>query len=67
MSELKQHPIDKKNPKPFRQVIDFLEQNFVWMTEYLRQPNVRRNSLAKSGMPTLRRLEASHDGFRSKQ
>jgi transposase len=67
LSELKQQPIDKKNPKPFRQVIDFLAQNFVWMTEYLRQPNVRRNSLAESGMRTLRRLEASHDGFRSKQ
>jgi transposase-like protein len=65
LSKLKQLPIDKKNPKPFEKVKEFIEENFQWMTEYLRYKGVKRNSLAESGMRVLRRLEISHDGFRS--
>lgn len=43
----------------------FLEDNFTWMTAYLRHEHVQRNSLAESGMRVLRRLEIEHDGFRS--
>ena len=35
------------------------------MITFLRVPGVRRNSLAETGMRTLRRLEQGHDGFRS--
>lgn len=65
LSSLKQLPVDRKNKKPFQQVTDFLEENFEWMTAYLRYDGVKRNSLAESGMRVLRRLEISHDGFRS--
>ncbi|MGH9896354.1 MAG: hypothetical protein ACREA0_31045, partial [bacterium] len=56
---------DPKNPDPFRTVIEFLQTNFEWMTAFLRDSSVRRNSLAESGMRVLRRLEVEHDGFRS--
>lgn len=37
------------------------------MITFLRVPGVRRNSLAETGMRTLRRLEQGHDGFRTAQ
>ena len=67
LAALKQMPVDRLNSKPFEQVIDFLEENFEWMTAYLRHPGVKRNSLAESGMRVLRRLEIEHDGFRTPQ
>ena len=45
--------------------VKFLEDTFEQSTTYLRGEAPRRNSLAESGMRTLRRLEAEHDGFRT--
>src|SRR6266850_404177 len=45
--------------------VKFLEETFEESTTYLRGEAPRRNSLAESGMRTLRRLEAEHDGFRT--
>jgi hypothetical protein len=67
LAALKPMPVDRINSKPFEQVISFLEENFEWMTAYLRHPGVKRNSLAESGMRGLRRLEIEHDGFRTPQ
>jgi Transposase len=67
LAALKQMPVDRINSKPFEQVLRFLEENFEWMTAYLRHPGVKRNSLAESGMRVLRRLEIEHDGFRTPQ
>jgi hypothetical protein len=65
--KLKAMPVDKQNPKPFNKVLGFLEENFEWMTAYLRHKGVKRNSLAESGMRVLRRLETQHDGFRTQE
>lgn len=62
---LKQKTIDRQNPKSCKKVIKYLETHFSWMTTFLSHPNVRRNSLSETSMRTLRRLEISHDGFRS--
>ncbi len=43
----------------------FLDDTIEQATTYLREEDVQRNSLAESGMRTLRRLEQEHDGFRS--
>lgn len=67
LAAIKQMPVDRTNSKPFEQVTSFLEENFEWMTAYLRHPGVKRNSLAESGMRVLRRLEIEHDGFRTPQ
>jgi transposase-like protein len=67
LSELKQLPVDRNKPKQFQKVINFLEENFDWMTAYLRSDGIKRNSLAESGMRVLRRLEVNHDGFRSEK
>ncbi len=65
LEKLKAMETDKKNPGPFEKSIDFLEKNFSWMTAFLRKDDVKRNSLAETGMRVLRRLEFAHDGFRS--
>lgn len=65
LAKLKRLPIDPNNPDPFHTALEFLQTNFEWMTAFLRDPAVRRNSLAESGMRVLRRLELEHDGFRS--
>jgi hypothetical protein len=65
--QLKAMPVDPRDSKPFEQVLGFLEDNFEWMTAYLRYPGVKRNSLAESGLRVLRRLEIEHDGFRSQE
>ena len=43
----------------------FLEESFDQATTYLREEDVRRNSLSETSMRTLRRLEQEHDGFRT--
>lgn len=65
LEELKKQPIDISNKTPFSKVINFLEEYFPGMTTFLRDEKVKRRSLAETGMRTLRRLEAAHDGFRS--
>jgi hypothetical protein len=55
---------DNKLPA-FDKVVNFLQERFDNMITFLRVPDVRRNSLAETGMRTLRRLEQGHDGFRS--
>ena len=62
---LKRQKVDREYREPFDKVLGFLEENFEWMTAYLRHDGVKRNSLAESGMRILRRLEVEHDGFRS--
>lgn len=64
LQELKRLPVDARATQ-FQKAINFLEDNFDRMTTYLRVPGVQRNSLAESGMRTLRRLEQEHDGFRT--
>jgi hypothetical protein len=49
----------------FDKVVKFLDEHFDRMITFLRVPGVRRNSLAETGMRTLRRLEQGHDGFRT--
>lgn len=65
LSKLKQKEIDSKYPERFEKVINFISDNFEWMTAFLRTPKVKRNSLAETTMRVLRRLELNHDGFRS--
>ena len=67
LEALKQQPIDRHQPQPFQKVLTFLEEHFEWMTAFLNHKDVKRNSLAETGMRTLRRLEVDHDGFRSDQ
>ena len=49
----------------FGKAASFLDEHFEHMITFLRVPGVKRNSLAETGMRTLRRLEQGHDGFRS--
>jgi hypothetical protein len=65
IAALKELPTDRHSPEPFQKVIQFLEDHFSWMTTFLRHKEVKRNSLAETGMRVLRRLEVEHDGFRS--
>ena len=65
LEDLKAKDIDRQNPTPFHQVIHFLETHFEWMTTFLREEGVQRNSLSETSLRTLRRLEIEHDGFRS--
>lgn len=67
LAALKRLPVDRQKPEQFHKVTHFLEENFTWMTTFLRHQEVKRNSLAESGMRVLRRLEVEHDGFRSDQ
>lgn len=65
LEELKKYAGQTKKESGFGKSINFLEEHFERMITYLKVPGVRRNSLAESGMRVLRRLEESHDGFRS--
>lgn len=65
LDALKGLPTDRRSPEPFLKVVQFLEDHFSWMTTFLRHKEVKRNSLAETGMRVLRRLEVEHDGFRS--
>ena len=67
LEQLKQQPVDRQQPEPFQKVITFLEDHFDWMTTFLQKEGVQRNSLAETGMRSLRRLEIEHDGFRSEK
>ena len=67
LEQLKHQPVDRQQPEPFQKVITFLEDHFDWMTTFLKKEGVQRNSLAETGMRTLRRLEIEHDGFRSEK
>ncbi len=49
----------------FGKVVKFLDSKFDQMITFLRVEGVRRNSLAETGMRSLRRLEQGHDGFRT--
>ena len=63
----KRLPVDRQKPEQVQKVVQFLEEHFVWMTTFLRHQEVKRNSLAESGMRVLRRWEVEHDGFRSEK
>lgn len=65
LAALKGLPTDRHASEPFQKVLQFLEDHFFWMTTFLRHQEVKRNSLAETGMRVLRRLEVEHDGFRS--
>ena len=67
LEQLKTQQSDFEKPEPFQKSIEFLEKNFKWMTAFLRNDNVKRNSLSETGMRVLRRLEFAHDGFRSEE
>jgi hypothetical protein len=67
LEQLKHQPVDRQKSEPFQKVITFLEDHFDWMTTFLQKEGVQRNSLAETGMRSLRRLEIAHDGFRSEK
>jgi hypothetical protein len=52
---------------PFAKAVAFLEERFTDMTAFLRHSDVKRNSLAETGIRCLRRLERGHDGFRGSE
>lgn len=52
-------------PSAFANAVSFLEEHFEHMITFIRVDGVKRNSLAETGMRTLRRLEQGHDGFRT--
>lgn len=64
LEDLKAQGYAEESPHHERS-IKFLDETFSQATTYLREEGVKRNSLAESGMRTLRRQEAEHDGFRS--
>ncbi len=66
LAELKLYAAHHENDG-YRKSITFLEDNFKNMTTFFRVPGVQQNSLAETGMRTLRRLERNHDGFRSEK
>lgn len=63
LEELKRRP-EVKPQSVFQKALDFLDERFFDMTAYLRHPDIKRNSLAETGIRCLRRLENGHDGFR---
>jgi len=65
LEELKKYSSNQDKESGFAKAINFLDTNFENMITFLKVPGVQRNSLAESGMRVLRRLEQSHDGFRS--
>lgn len=48
----------------YQKAVTFLQSRFDDMVCFLRHGDVRRNSLAETGIRCLRRLERGHDGFR---
>jgi hypothetical protein len=65
LEAVKQYASGQAKDSGFTKSINFLETHFDNMITFLTVPGVQRNSLAESGMRVLRRLEQSHDGFRS--
>jgi len=64
LGHLRRFAQTQKHPA-FDKVVSFLDEHFEQMITFLRVAGVRRNSLAETGMRTLRRLEQGHDGFRT--
>jgi hypothetical protein len=65
LGRLKQHEeVQRDSKSAFAKTVAFLEDRFDDMTAFLRHPGVKRNSLAETGIRSLRRLERGHDGFR---
>jgi hypothetical protein len=67
LEAVKRDAADQDAESGFAKAVKFLDTHFEPLTTFLRVPGVQRNSLAESGMRVLRRLEQSHDGFRSDQ
>lgn len=67
LEAIKEQAIEAKAKPTLEKIHTFLDDNFDQMITYLKIPGVQRNSLAETGMRTLRRLEQGHDGFRSPQ
>jgi hypothetical protein len=65
LEELRQYSAQQPKKSEFIKAIHFLDTHFYNMITFLRVPGVQRNSLAESGMRVLKRLERTHDGFRS--
>ena len=65
LEALKKYSSREAKESGFSKSINFLDSHFDNMITFLKVPGVQRNSLAESGMRVLRRLEESHDGFRS--
>jgi transposase len=63
LANLRKRPEVEGN-NAFGKVVKFLESRFEDMTAFLRRDRIKRNSLAESGIRSLRRLERGHDGFR---
>ncbi len=63
LEKLKCRP-EVKPDSVYQKAVNFLESRFLDMTSFLRHSNVKRNSLAETGIRCLRRLEQGHDGFR---
>lgn len=64
LEELKRQQA-KPESEHHKRAVKFLEESFDQATTYLREEDVRRNSLSETSMRTLRRLEQEHDGFRT--
>ena len=60
-------PTKSGKPSAFANAVSFLEEHFEHMITFIRVDGVKRNSLAETGMRTLRRLEQGHDGFRTSE
>jgi hypothetical protein len=65
LEKLRQYSAQQPKKSELIKAIHFLDTHFHNMITFLRVPGVQRNSLAESGMRVLRRLERTHDGFRS--
>ena len=65
LEALRKYSSSQAKESGFSKSINFLDGHFDNMITFLKVPGVQRNSLAESGMRVLRRLEESHDGFRS--
>ncbi|MFH2001264.1 MAG: transposase [Planctomycetota bacterium] len=63
LKELAERPeVVKKNA--YAKSVNFLKDRFNDMISFLHVDGMKRNSLAESGIRSLRRLERGHDGFR---
>lgn len=63
LAELRQRPEVVKG-NGYAKAVNFLKDRFDDMISFIQVDGVRRNSLAESGIRSLRRLERGHDGFR---
>ncbi len=63
LKELAERPEVVKG-NPYAKSVNFLKDRFNDMVSFLHVDGMKRNSLAESGIRSLRRLERGHDGFR---